>query len=114
MEGFPQVTPYLLYEDVPAALDWLTRAFGEGVIMLGDPGESAHQSGEHGPISDRCWRDHGVLPLERVQSFFDRTRYPRFLGGVAERIETWLSVRRSAKRAPLGTANQPRYAGAAP
>src|SRR3989442_15521988 len=60
MEGFPQVTPYLLYEDVPAALDWLTTAFGfrerlrfagsdgtvshaemeigEGVIMLGDPG----------------------------------------------------------------------------
>ncbi len=57
---FPRVTPYLLYEDVPAALAWLSEAFGfrerlrftaedgtvnhaemelaDGVIMLGDPG----------------------------------------------------------------------------
>ena len=24
----PRITPYLLYEDVAAALDWLTKAFG--------------------------------------------------------------------------------------
>jgi PhnB protein len=58
---YPTVTPYLLYEDVPAALEWLSKAFGfrerlrftaedgtvnhaemqlaDGVIMLGDPGE---------------------------------------------------------------------------
>jgi PhnB protein len=57
---YPRVTPYLLYEDVPGALDWLTKAFGfterlrfagsdgvvshaemtlgDGVIMLGFPG----------------------------------------------------------------------------
>ena len=57
---YPRITPYLLYEDVPAALDWLATAFGfrerlrytgsdgtvnhaemelgDGVIMLGDPG----------------------------------------------------------------------------
>jgi len=57
---YPQITPYLLYEDVSRALDWLTRAFGfrerlrfadaegivshaemelgDGVIMLGHPG----------------------------------------------------------------------------
>jgi PhnB protein len=56
----PRITPYLLYEDVAGALDWLTSAFGfrerlrfpgedgtithaemelaDGVIMLGDPG----------------------------------------------------------------------------
>lgn len=56
----PRITPYLLYEDVAAALDWLSRAFGfrerlrfaaedgtvnhaemelaDGVIMMGDPG----------------------------------------------------------------------------
>ena len=61
----PRITPYLLYEDVAGALDWLTRAFGfgerlrfpgpdgsithaemelaDGVIMLGDPG-SDYQS----------------------------------------------------------------------
>jgi len=58
----PTVTPYLLYEDVEAALDFLARAFGfeellrytgpegyvnhaemrigeDGVIYMGDPGE---------------------------------------------------------------------------
>jgi PhnB protein len=58
--GFPRVTPYLLYEDVDAAVDWLVGAFGftermrlkgpdgkanhaeveiaEGVVMMGNPG----------------------------------------------------------------------------
>jgi PhnB protein len=58
---YPRVTPYLLYEDVAAALEWLERAFGfrerlrlatddgtithaevavgdDGVVMLGHPG----------------------------------------------------------------------------
>jgi PhnB protein len=56
----PRITPYLYYEDVSAALDWLSRSFGfrermrmpgpdgavmhaemelaDGVIMLGHPG----------------------------------------------------------------------------
>jgi PhnB protein len=60
-DAYPQVTPYLLYEDCSAAIDYLCRAFGfreqlryaddagsvthaelrlpgGGVIMLGDPG----------------------------------------------------------------------------
>ena len=59
-ENMPRVTPYLYYENVEAALDWLARAFGlsermrlpgpdgavshaemelaEGVVMLGRPG----------------------------------------------------------------------------
>jgi PhnB protein len=59
-ENMPRVTPYLYYEDVVKALDWLTRAFGfrerlripgpdgkvthaemefaDGVIMMGTPG----------------------------------------------------------------------------
>lgn len=58
--GRPRITPYLLYEDVGAALEWLAAAFGfrerlrfaepggtithaemelaEGVVMLGHPG----------------------------------------------------------------------------
>ena len=57
---YPRITPYLLYEDVPAALEWLAKAFGfterlrfagsdgvvnhaemtlgDGVIMMGFPG----------------------------------------------------------------------------
>ena len=59
-EGFPRITPYLLYEDVDAAVDWLIAAFGfserfrmpgpdgkamhaeiglgDGVVMMGNPG----------------------------------------------------------------------------
>jgi len=43
-EGFPRVTPYLLYEDVDAALDWLVEAFGftEQVRMKGPDGKANH------------------------------------------------------------------------
>lgn len=59
-ENVPRITPYLLYRDVAAALDWLTKAFGfrehfrvpgldgapshaemrldDGVVMMGCPG----------------------------------------------------------------------------
>jgi uncharacterized glyoxalase superfamily protein PhnB len=59
-ENMPRITPYLLYEDVAAAMDWLERAFGfrermrlttpdgaiahaemqrdDGVVMMGSPG----------------------------------------------------------------------------
>jgi uncharacterized glyoxalase superfamily protein PhnB len=58
--SYPRITPYLLYEDVPGAIDWLTKAFGfterlrfagsdgivthaemtlgDGLIMMGFPG----------------------------------------------------------------------------
>lgn len=59
-EGFPRIAPYLYYEDVEAAADWLINAFGfterfrmqgsdgkanhaelalgDGVVMMGNPG----------------------------------------------------------------------------
>ena len=67
----PRITPYLLYEDVAAALDWLTKAFGfrermrmpgpdgavthaemelaGGVIMLGHPGAGLPKPEAHRP-----------------------------------------------------------------
>jgi uncharacterized glyoxalase superfamily protein PhnB len=38
------ITPYLLYEDVPAALDWLAQAFGlrETLRYAGDDGVVSH------------------------------------------------------------------------
>jgi PhnB protein len=70
-EGFPRITPYLLYEDVDAAVDFLVQSFGfvervrmpgpegkalhaevgfeEGVVMMGNPGPDyrnpAHRGG---------------------------------------------------------------------
>ena len=59
-ENVPRITPYLLYQDVAGALDWLAKAFGfrermrmpgpdgavthaemelaDGVVMMGNPG----------------------------------------------------------------------------
>jgi len=49
-DGMPRVTPYLYYEDVDAALDWLARAFGfrERVRMPGPDGKAAHAEMEVG------------------------------------------------------------------
>ena len=48
-EGMPRITPYLLYEDVDGALDWLTRAFGfrERMRIPGADGKSSHAEMEY-------------------------------------------------------------------
>ena len=48
-EGMPRITPYLLYEDVDGALDWLTRAFGfrERMRIPGTDGKSSHAEMEY-------------------------------------------------------------------
>ncbi|HJZ67864.1 MAG TPA: VOC family protein [Blastocatellia bacterium] len=45
-----RITPYLYYEDVDAALDWLTRAFGfqEFERMRGGDGKTMHAAMKHG------------------------------------------------------------------
>ena len=70
---YPRITPYLLYEDVPGALDWLSKAFGfrerlrftghdgtvdhaemehgDGLIMLGDPGGSYRNPKHSGSVT---------------------------------------------------------------
>lgn len=43
-EGSPRITPYLLYEDCAAAIDWLSEAFGfhEVLRIAGDEGAVTH------------------------------------------------------------------------
>jgi PhnB protein len=43
-EGFPRITPYLLYADLDGALDWLVATFGftERVRMPGPDGKAIH------------------------------------------------------------------------
>jgi PhnB protein len=72
-EGFPRITPYLLYEDCAAALDFLTKAFGftedvrmagpdgkvnhaevrlaDGVVMMGMPGPDYENPSRHGHVN---------------------------------------------------------------
>ncbi|HEY6378196.1 MAG TPA: VOC family protein [Candidatus Dormibacteraeota bacterium] len=69
-DGYPRITPYLLYRDVAGALDFLTKAFGfretvrmpapdgavmhaeiefgGGVVMMGNPGPDYQNPKEHG------------------------------------------------------------------
>lgn len=66
--GMPRIVPFVFYEDVAGAIDWLAKAFGfvehlryteddgsvshaevhfsDGVLMLGDPG-SAYENPRH-------------------------------------------------------------------
>lgn len=43
-EGFPRITPYLLYEDVDSMVDWIVETFGftERVRMKGPDGKANH------------------------------------------------------------------------
>jgi uncharacterized glyoxalase superfamily protein PhnB len=47
---YPQLTPYLFYEDVPGALEWLAKAFGfrERMRMHGPDGDVNHAEMELG------------------------------------------------------------------
>lgn len=44
--GMTQVIPYLNYDDVPKAIEWLVKAFGFEKIMLIDSGNNRH----HGEV----------------------------------------------------------------
>jgi len=68
--GFPRITPYLYYEDLDAAVDWLVASFGfrerfrmkgpdgkanhaevelgDGVVMMGNPGPEYQSPKRHG------------------------------------------------------------------
>jgi PhnB protein len=89
-EGMPRITPYLLYEDVAAALDWLGAAFGfrerlrfeedgtvthaemeveDGLIMLGDPGDDYRNPKRLGQAT------HFVhVYVDDVDSHYERAR----------------------------------------
>jgi PhnB protein len=84
-----QITPYLFYEDVEAALEFLARAFGfqetlrysgaqgyvshaemrlgDGTIMLGDPGEQYRNPGHVGAVGVAVY-----VTVHDVQATFEQ------------------------------------------
>ena len=70
-EGFPQVSPYLLYEDVDAAVDWLVQTFGldPKVRMPGPDGKTVHAE---------LWMGSGVVMMGSPGGDY---RNPRKRGG---------------------------------
>jgi len=89
--GMTRIVPYLFYEDVAAALAWLTKSFGfiehlrftqdegsvthaemrvaDGIIMLGDPGEGYENPRRHGHLQSSL-----VVYLDNVDDHFARAK----------------------------------------
>lgn len=72
-KNYPQVIPMLTYEDGPAAMDWLARAFGfrELVRMVGDDGVLAH--GEMAVDGD----GNGRIMLAMATSLYESPKHHR-------------------------------------
>lgn len=79
-EGYPRVTPYLLYKDSAAALDFLTRAFGFT--------EKVRMADEHGQVS------HAEVALEDGVVMFgtpgEGYKNPKELGGKTQNIYVYV------------------------
>jgi PhnB protein len=79
-ENMPRITPYLYYEDVAKALDWLAQAFGfrERMRMPGPDGSIQHAEVE---LAD------GVIMLGCPNADY---RNPKRLGGVTQNIYVYV------------------------
>jgi PhnB protein len=87
----PRIVPYLFYEDVASALEWLSTAFGfvehlrftdddgsvthaemrlsDGVVMLGDPGESYENPSRHDHLYSSL-----VVYVDALDEHFSRAK----------------------------------------
>jgi PhnB protein len=87
----PRITPYLLYEDVAGALDWLTRAFGfrermripgpdgkvghaemelaDGIIMMGCPGPQYQNPKRVGHVTQNLY-----VYVDDVDKHFEKAK----------------------------------------
>jgi PhnB protein len=90
-ENMPRITPYLYYEDVATAVDWLAEAFGfrermrlpgpdgtithaemelaDGVIMLGHPGPDFRSPKRLGQVTQTVY-----VYVDDVDKHFERAR----------------------------------------
>ena len=79
-EGYPRITPYLLYEDVAAAVDWLGKSFGfrERLRFSGEDGVVSHAEMDLGD---------GVIMMGYPGSDY---RNPRRLGGKTQLVHVYV------------------------
>ena len=90
-ENTPRITPYLLYENVSGAIDWLTSAFGfvermrvpgldgktahaemrlaDGVIMMGCPGPEYQNPKRLGHVTQNLY-----VYVDDVDAHFERAK----------------------------------------
>ena len=79
-ENMPRITPYLHYEDVGAAIDWLARAFGfrERMRLSGPNGAIAHAEMQ---------RDDGVVMMGSPGAQY---KNPKRLGHVTQHLYVYV------------------------
>lgn len=79
-ENMPRITPYLLYEDVGAAMEWLARAFGfrERMRLSGPNGAIAHAEMQ---------RDDGVIMMGNPGAQY---KNPKRLGQVTQSLYVYV------------------------
>ena len=79
-ENMPRITPYLHYEDVGAAIDWLARAFGfrERMRLSGPTGAIAHAEMQ---------RDDGVVMMGNPGPQY---KNPKRLGEVTQSLYVYV------------------------
>ncbi len=90
-EGFPRIIPYLLYEDLDAAVDWLVTAFGfserfrmrgpddkamhaeialaDGLVMMGHPGPDYRNPSHRGGATQLVY-----VYVDDVDAHFEAAR----------------------------------------
>src|SRR3981189_57382 len=75
-QAIPNIFPEIIYNDAPAALDWLARAFGfvKGEVIAGPDGSIAHAEMHYG-----CGT---FMPKSPMNDFGMKS--PRVLGGVSQ------------------------------
>lgn len=74
----PNIIPEIVYEDAPAALDWLARVFGfvKGEVIEGPAGTIAHAEMHLGPGT--------IMPKSPMAETEFRMESPRTLGGITQ------------------------------
>jgi uncharacterized glyoxalase superfamily protein PhnB len=72
----PNIFPEIIYDDAPAALEWLTRAFGfvKGEVIEGPDETIAHAEMHLGPGT--------IMPKSPMAETEFRMKSPRALGGI--------------------------------
>jgi PhnB protein len=79
-ENFPRVTPYLLYEDLESAMDWLvdTCGFEDRVRVPGPDGK---------PMHGELYLHEGVVMMGSPSNGY---RNPKNLGGVTQLVYVYV------------------------
>jgi uncharacterized glyoxalase superfamily protein PhnB len=77
-DNVPNIFPEIIYDDAPAALDWLTRVFGfvKGEVVEGPAGTIAHAEMHLGPGT--------IMPKSPMAETEFRMKSPRALGGITQ------------------------------